>query len=143
MPPRCERVEADLVLYIERKALRSCRSFLPRNALGSGEIKRENAMRGTIIYALAVAALVVFSTVDPAQANWRGRYEVHGVGEDDMLKMRAGPGIGYNVILGLPDGTAVRVESCEMIGSTLWCSVSLDRARGLKGYVSWVYLREL
>ncbi|WP_367180566.1 SH3 domain-containing protein [uncultured Ruegeria sp.] len=59
-----------------------------------------------------------------------------------MLKLRAGPGIGFNVIAGLPNGTALRVHSCEQTGSTRWCRVSLQRARGLKGYVSWAYLRK-
>ena len=59
-----------------------------------------------------------------------------------MLKLRAGPGLGYNVIVGLPNGTVVRVHSCEQVGGTSWCSVSLQRARGLKGYVSGTYLRK-
>ncbi len=71
-----------------------------------------------------------------------GRYVVFGVEGEDMLKMRAGPGTGYNVIVGLPNGTVLRVHSCEQTGSTRWCSVSLDRARSLRGYVSWAYLKK-
>jgi uncharacterized protein YraI len=99
-------------------------------------------MRGTVLFTLMTAVLAIAVTTGPAAAGWRGRYEVYGVEKDDMLKMRAGPGIGFNVILGLPNGTLLRVEDCEQIGSTRWCSVYLERARGLKGYVSWAYLRE-
>ncbi|SLN34845.1 Bacterial SH3 domain protein [Roseovarius albus] len=85
---------------------------------------------------------VAFSP-DPALASSLGKHEVYGVAEDDMLKLRAGPGTGYSVIVGLPNGTVLRVHSCERTGATRWCKVSLDRARGLKGYVSWAYLRKI
>ena len=78
---------------------------------------------------------------DPAEANSGGYYEVVGVKGDDMLKLRAGPGTGYNVIVGLPNGTVLRIHSCEQIGSNEWCKVSLKQARKLKGYVSWHDLR--
>ncbi len=92
-----------------------------------------------------LGALMICASIAPAFAKdtWRGRYEVYGVEGEDMLKMRAGPGTGYVVIVGLPNGTEVRVDKCEQIGATRWCSISLERARGLKGYVSWAYLREL
>ena len=94
---------------------------------------------------IALVALVLGSALgaDPATAASTGRYEVSGVEGDDMLKMRAGPGIGYIVIVGLPNGTALRVHSCQQTGGTRWCKVSLERARGLKGFVSWAYLRKL
>jgi uncharacterized protein YraI len=100
-------------------------------------------MRGAIFVMLASAMLSAVLGATPAAAASLGRYEVFGVEEDDMLKMRAGPGIGYIVILGLPNGTALRVHSCQSTGGTRWCSVSLERARGLKGYVSWAYLRKM
>ena len=71
-----------------------------------------------------------------------GRYVVHGVAADDFLKMRAGPGTGYVVVLGLPEGTEVQVHDCTQTGSTRWCRVSLAGARGLKGFVSFAYLRK-
>jgi uncharacterized protein YraI len=100
-------------------------------------------MRRDIFVALAVVVLGAVLGAEPATAASLGRYEVFGVEGDDMLKMRAGPGIGYIVIVGLPNGTVLRVRSCEQTGGTRWCSVSLDRARGLKGYVSWAYLRKM
>ncbi|WP_417676835.1 SH3 domain-containing protein [Pseudodonghicola sp.] len=99
-------------------------------------------MRGTVLLTLAAAMLTVVLGAAPAAAAWRDRYEVYGVETDDMLKMRAGPGTGYNVILGLPNGTVLRIHSCQQTGGTRWCNVSLDQARGLKGYVSWAYLRK-
>lgn len=100
-------------------------------------------MRNAIFFPLAVLFLVAIMNIEPAAAASLGRYEVFGVEDGDMLKMRGGPGTGYIVIVGLPNGTAVRVHSCEQTGSTRWCRVSLERARGLKGYVSWAYLRKI
>nr|WP_245306343.1 SH3 domain-containing protein [Roseovarius aestuariivivens] len=71
------------------------------------------------------------------------RAEVVGVEEPDMLKMRAGPGTGYDIKVGLPNGTILRVENCSRIGGTRWCEVALDRRPGLRGYVSETYLRPL
>ncbi|MFZ7094112.1 SH3 domain-containing protein [Primorskyibacter sp. 2E233] len=100
-------------------------------------------MRATFLTALMTGILATVLMSGPAAAGWRDRYEVYGVEDDDMLKMRAGPGTGYIVIVGLPNGTVVRIDSCEQTGSTRWCKVSLDRAPGLKGYVSQAYLREM
>ncbi|KFE36157.1 hypothetical protein DW2_05990 [Thioclava atlantica] len=86
-------------------------------------------------------AAILFATPTLADS-WRGTYEVHGVKGEDMLKMREGPGTGYKVIVGLPNGTALEVQSCQRIGNTRWCKATLQRARGLRGYVSESYLRE-
>ncbi|NVO58626.1 SH3 domain-containing protein [Rhodobacteraceae bacterium B1Z28] len=100
-------------------------------------------MRNAIFLPLAALFLGTIMNVEPAAAASLGRYEVFGVEDGDMLKMRGGPGTGYIVIVGLPNGTALRVHSCEQTGGTRWCRVSLERARGLKGYVSWAYLRKI
>jgi uncharacterized protein YraI len=82
-------------------------------------------------------------SAEPAPAGWRERYEFFDVKGDNMLKMREGPGTGYNVIVGLPNGAVVRIENCQLIGGTRrWCRVSIDQARGLKGYVSSSSLRK-
>ncbi|MGR3496279.1 SH3 domain-containing protein [Citreimonas sp.] len=88
----------------------------------------------------AVAASLIVATASPAAAQ-SGRYEVHGVAEDDLLKLRAGPGTGFIVIAGFPNGTLVRVYDCTQTGGTRWCEVAMERARGLRGYVSFAYLR--
>lgn len=100
-------------------------------------------MRTLICMALMITGLSAGLTDATARAAPFDRYEVHGVEGEDMLKMRAGPGVGYVVIVGLPNGTILRVQDCQQTGSTRWCKVALDRARGLKGYVSWAYLRKL
>lgn len=92
--------------------------------------------------AALVAGVMMVLAGEPVLAETPGDYEVWGVEGEDMLKMRAGPGVGYRVIVGLPNGTVVRVQSCEQTGSTRWCKASLNAARGLKGYVSRTYLRE-
>lgn len=100
-------------------------------------------MRRALCIVLMALATGTFLNPNLAAAASLGLFEVSGVEEDDMLKMRAGPGTGYRVILGLPNGTVLRVYTCEQTGGTRWCSVSLEQARGLKGYVSWAYLRKL
>lgn len=90
-----------------------------------------------------LAAIMLGALSAPAQAGSRGLHEVVGVEGDDMLKMRAGPGTGYKIMLGLPNGTVLRLHGCDQTGGTRWCKVSLKQARGLKGYVSWAYLRKL
>ena len=67
---------------------------------------------------------------------------VQGVGADELLKLRAGPGLGYSVVLGLPDGTNVTRRDCVTELGQLWCRVSLAAAPGLSGYVSADYLSE-
>jgi len=96
------------------------------------------------IFAILVAVVLgpVLKAV-PANAGAGQFYEVVGVEGDDMLKMRAGPGTDFKIIVGLPNGTVLKVHDCDQIGSTEWCEVSLKDVRGLKGYVSWHYLREL
>lgn len=71
------------------------------------------------------------------------RYEVAGVEEGDMLKLRAGPGTGYDIRAGLPNGTVLRVRDCTRIGGTRWCEVALERTPEMAGYVSQTYLRKL
>ena len=44
-------------------------------------------------------------------AGFGDRAVVTGAGPDELLKLRAGPGLGFNVILGLPDGTRLSVAT--------------------------------
>lgn len=69
-----------------------------------------------------------------------GRTVVKGAGPDDLLKLRAGPGLGYKVIVGLPDGTALTRHGCVTEVGQLWCQVTLTASPHLKGYVSADYL---
>lgn len=103
-------------------------------------------MRATIgtVMMRGAAALALAATLGGCAANpgWGGRYEVYGVEEGDMLKLRGGPGTGFDVIIGLPNGTILRVYDCTQTGGTRWCEAALDRAPETRGYVSWAYLRE-
>lgn len=100
-------------------------------------------MRKAILVVLTALVFGAAGCTSPAETPWSDSYEVFGVDDDDMLKMRGGPGTGFIVIVGLPNGTVVRVHTCTPTGGTSWCEVSLDRARGLRGYVSQAYLRKL
>ena len=68
------------------------------------------------------------------------RTVVKGTGPDELLKLRAGPGLGYSVILGLPDGTSLNRRDCVTEIGQLWCKVSLKAAPRITGYVSADYL---
>jgi uncharacterized protein YraI len=70
------------------------------------------------------------------------RAVVEGAGEEEFLKLRAGPGLGFSVILGLPDGTVVTRHDCVTEVGQLWCRVSLAGAPQIDGYVSADYLSE-
>ncbi len=65
---------------------------------------------------------------------------VDRVGEEEFLKLRAGPGLGFRVILGLPEGTPLRQKHCVTELGQLWCKVALEEAPGLAGYVAADYL---
>lgn len=65
---------------------------------------------------------------------------VRGTEPDVLLKLRAGPGLGYNVILGLPDGTVLYRGECVTETGQLWCQVKISTAPRITGYVSADYL---
>ncbi|MBB5723948.1 hypothetical protein FHS72_003595 [Loktanella ponticola] len=67
---------------------------------------------------------------------------VAGTGPDDLLKLRSGPGLGFNVVLGLPDGTALNRGECVTEVGQRWCKVSLADAPRMSGYVSADYLAD-
>lgn len=99
-------------------------------------------MHRIIACALVIGGLAACDAAGPA-ALGGVRYEVTGVEEGDMLKLRAGPGTGYTIQAGLPNGTVVRVKDCSRIGGTRWCEVALDGTPGMTGYVSQTYLQRV
>ena len=68
------------------------------------------------------------------------RVVVEGAGSDELLKLRSGPSLEYNVILGLPDGSQLIRRRCVTEMGQLWCKVALARAPAIEGYVSADYL---
>ena len=99
-------------------------------------------MRRTLIAVLTLGTLAGCAG-NGAPVILGDRYEVAGVEEGDMLKLRGGPGTGYEVKAGLPNGTVVVARECERLGAVRWCEVAVEDARGLEGYVSQTYLRQL
>jgi hypothetical protein len=70
-----------------------------------------------------------------------GGIEVVGnLGEEEFLRMRAGPSLGYSVVLGLPAGTQVVRQDCVTELGQLWCRIALAEAPGVTGYVAADYL---
>lgn len=65
---------------------------------------------------------------------------VQGVGSDDLLKLREGPGLDYDIIIGLPDGTHLNRQNCVTTDGRVWCRVSLADQPSISGYVSADYL---
>jgi uncharacterized protein YraI len=58
----------------------------------------------------------------------------------DLLKLRTGPGLGYRIIVGLPDGTVLTRHQCVTEVGQRCCRVSLVDAPRVTGYVSADYL---
>jgi len=75
-----------------------------------------------------------------ASSSAGARAVVEGAGPDELLKLRGGPGLGFRVILGLPNGTELIRRDCVTEMGQLWCRVSLRDAPQLTGYVSADYL---
>ncbi|MGX9857353.1 SH3 domain-containing protein (plasmid) [Limimaricola variabilis] len=70
------------------------------------------------------------------------RTVVKGAGPDELLNLRAGPGLDYSVILGIPDGTPLIRRNCVTEVGQLWCRVSLADTPEITGYVSEDYLSD-
>jgi len=97
-------------------------------------------MRKTLFATLTTFAL---TACVPSDGRLDQYYRVSDVEAGDMLKLRAGPGIGFRVILGIPNGTVLRIYSCEQTGGTRWCKASVKGSSAVSGYVSWAYLRKI
>lgn len=100
-------------------------------------------MRRIVLSAFALGVAAACQGPAPAIIGGSDRYEVHGVEEGDMLKLRAGPGTGFDVRFGMPNGTVVRARDCERMGGTRWCKVSPESEPTVVGYASESYLRKL
>lgn len=88
----------------------------------------------------AIFALLIAAGCSSVMAE---RAVVTGTGPDDLLKLRAGPGLGFEIIMGLPDGTLLNRRSCITEVGQLWCEVALADTPQVTGYVSADYLSPL
>ena len=90
----------------------------------------------------ALTALLALTLAASCGGLPTNRTTVQGTGPDDLLKLRAGPGLGYSVIMGLPDGTVLTKRDCVTEVGQLWCEVSLANSPRVTGYVSADYLSD-
>ena len=104
--------------------------------------EREFQTGGFIMRIYLMPVLFAFILTAGCDAGPARRAVVEGAGAEELLNLRAGPGLGYRVNLGLPDGTVVLRHDCVTELGQLWCRVSLAAAPGLTGYVSADYLSE-
>lgn len=58
----------------------------------------------------------------------------------ELLRRRAGPGLRFKVILGLPDGTSMIRRDCVTELGQEWCRVFLSNAPDGTGYMAEDYL---
>nr|WP_232962722.1 SH3 domain-containing protein [Paracoccus tegillarcae] len=65
---------------------------------------------------------------------------VKGAGSDDLLKLRGGPGLDQEIIIGLPDGARLTRQNCVTNNGKVWCWVFLTEKPSVSGYVSADYL---
>jgi uncharacterized protein YraI len=90
---------------------------------------------------IAVSLLALFLLVG-CNSVAGSRTVVERAGPDELLKLRAGPGLGYKVRLGLPDGTELIRRDCVTEVGQLWCRVYLADAPSMTGFVSADYLSD-
>ena len=102
-------------------------------------LKTFKLLRSKMRY-LTLPVLVVLTLLANCVEMSSDRAVVKGAGPEDLLKLRAGPGLDYKVIVGLPDGTQLTRHGCVTEVGQLWCQVTLTASPHLKGYVSADYL---
>lgn len=110
---------------------------------GGGSADRGSINKHTqphMVKSAAFAALTMILLLTGCVGGMGTSAVVRGTGPDELLKLRAGPGLGYKVLLGLPDGTELVRRDCVTEVGQLWCRVSLPQASGITGYVSADYL---
>lgn len=96
--------------------------------------------QGQIMRRCALTVLLALVLLSGCGSGETSRAVVEGAGPDEFVKLRAGPGLGYTIILGVPDGTSLRRRECATELGQLWCRVSLSDAPQITGYVSADYL---
>jgi len=90
-----------------------------------------------------LTAVLVATLVTGCAIPGNSQVEVTGAGPNDLLKLRSGPSLEFNIIMGLPDGTLLNQSRCVTEVGQRWCEVSLADAPAVTGYVSADYLTEV
>lgn len=88
----------------------------------------------------ALTALLALTVLTGCLNVSGSRVTVERAGPEELLKLRAGPGLGFRVIVGLPDGTELIQRDCVTEAGQRWCRVSLADTPTLTGYVAADYL---
>ena len=65
---------------------------------------------------------------------------VTGVPENDVLNVRAGPGVNYQIVGVLGNGSQVRNLGCQMQGNARWCEIEMQTDMRERGWVNARYL---
>ena len=87
-----------------------------------------------------LAAGLALGTLLSAGSAWAcaccGTYKVVGVASDDVLNIRSGPGVSYDIVGVIPSGSGcvIRSRTCRR----RWCKVQYV---GMRGWVNSRYLR--
>lgn len=89
---------------------------------------------------IPLISLLALGLLAGCVATGGSRSVVEGAGPDELLKLRAGPGLQFSVILGLPDGTRLLRRGCVTELGQRWCEVALAEAPSISGYVAEDYL---
>ncbi len=104
--------------------------------------RRRRAARAILGASILLGAVGVAPTAVRAEADGPDFYRVRGLAAGDMLNLRRGPGEGFEIIVGLPEGAAVDIHSRETHGGTEWCLVGLRESPQLQGHVACRFLGE-
>ncbi len=65
---------------------------------------------------------------------------VTGVSANDVLNMRAGPGINHRIVGALGNGSQVRQLSCQTQGNARWCQIEMITDMRERGWVNARFL---
>lgn len=89
---------------------------------------------------VTIPLILALMLIAGCQVPTSGGAIVTGTGDEEFLKLRAGPGLGFKTLLGLPDGTLLTRRACITEVGQLWCKVSLADAPEITGFVAADYL---
>jgi uncharacterized protein YraI len=105
-------------------------------------MKRTRLQPGAIMsrHLPRLSVLVLLSALAGCSVPVAGVEVVGDLRGEEFLRMRAGPGLGYAVVLGLPEGTEVVRRDCVTELGQPWCRVMLANAPTITGFVAEDYL---